>query len=89
MTSLLLRSSTWVELQSFTCNRARITMPNAGKNSLNRSGADAARQQRQEQPEVPGATGKPDDDSPEAALAAARKRRGKTRKHTSDDTPND
>jgi hypothetical protein len=64
-------------------------MPNAGRNSLKRSGADAARQQRQEQPKVPGATGKPADGSPKAATTAARKRRGKTRKQTSDDTPND
>jgi hypothetical protein len=45
------------------------------------------RQQRQEQPDVPGATGTPEDVSPRAAEIKARKRRGKTEKHVSEDTP--
>jgi hypothetical protein len=54
---------------------------------LSRSGMEAKRQQRSEQPDVPGASGSPDDSSPKAAEIKARKRRGKTQKNTSDDTP--
>jgi hypothetical protein len=64
-------------------------MANADRNNLHRSGFEDKRQQRQEQPEVPGATGAPEDTSPRAAEVKARKRLGKTRKHTSDDTPTD
>jgi hypothetical protein len=45
------------------------------------------RQQRQEQPEVAGATGTPEDVPPKVAEVKARKRRGKTEKHVGDDTP--
>jgi hypothetical protein len=62
-------------------------MARADSNNLKRSGIDSERQQRQEQPDVPGATGTPDDASPEQAEIRARKRLGKTEKHTSDDTP--
>jgi hypothetical protein len=62
-------------------------MARAERNTLHRSKIDLERQQRQEQPEVPGASGTPDDVSPKAAEVKARKRRGKTEKHTSDDTP--
>ena len=60
-------------------------MARADQNNLKRSGIEAERQQRQEQPEVSGASGTPDDASPEAARVRARKRLGKTEKHTSDD----
>jgi hypothetical protein len=36
---------------------------------------------------VPGASGSADDNSPEAAAERARKRLGKTEKHTSEDAP--
>jgi hypothetical protein len=62
-------------------------MARADQNNLSRSGMEAKRQQRSEQPDVPGASGSPDDSSPKAAEIKARKRRGKTQKHTSDDTP--
>jgi hypothetical protein len=62
-------------------------MARADRSSLQRSRIESDRQQRQEQPEVPGASGTPDDTSPEAAEVRARKRRGKTAKHTSEDTP--
>jgi hypothetical protein len=62
-------------------------MARADQNNLHRSGFEAKRQQRSEQPEVGGATGNPEDSSPKAAEIKARKRRGKTEKHTSDDTP--
>lgn len=62
-------------------------MARAERNSLKRSSIEAERQQRREQPEVPGATGGPGDFSPKAAEVKARKRRGKTEKHTSDDIP--
>ena len=62
-------------------------MAHAKRNTLRRSKIELERQQREEQPEVPGATGATDDLSPEAAEKQARKRRGKTIKHTSDDTP--
>jgi hypothetical protein len=62
-------------------------MANADRNNLRRSGRDENRQQRQEQPEVPGASGSEEDDSPEAAQQNALKRVGKTRKHTSSDAP--
>jgi hypothetical protein len=62
-------------------------MADANRRSLQNSNRQENRQQRGEQPDVPGATGGEEDVSPEAALEAARKRRGKTGKHTSDDTP--
>ncbi len=62
-------------------------MANADRNNLHRSGLQAKRQQRQEQPEVPGASGSPDDTSAKSANVKARKTRGKTQKHTSEDTP--
>jgi hypothetical protein len=45
------------------------------------------RQQRQEQPEVPGASGKPEDVPRKVAEVKARKRHGKTEKHVSEDVP--
>jgi hypothetical protein len=62
-------------------------MARAERNTLHRSAIEMERQQRQEQPEVPGATGSPDEVSPKAAEVKARKRRGKTEKHTGEDTP--
>ena len=44
-------------------------------------------QQREEEPVVPGATGDEDDTSPEAADERARKRLGKTERHTRDERP--
>jgi hypothetical protein len=61
-------------------------MAQAKRKSLGRSTRDTDRQQRHEMPTVPGATGRPDDRSPAAAVERARKRLGKTQKHTSDDT---
>jgi hypothetical protein len=60
-------------------------MARADKNNLHRSGMDEARQQRHEQPEVPGASGAEEDTSPHTAEVNAKKRFGKTEKHTSDD----
>ena len=62
-------------------------MARADKHDLRRSGMEAGRRQREEQPVVPGATGGDDDTSPEAAEVKARKRVGKTERHTSDDRP--
>ncbi|MFL5495473.1 MAG: hypothetical protein ACJ8DC_13910 [Gemmatimonadales bacterium] len=62
-------------------------MPRADRNTLRHSRIELDRQQRQEQPEVSGATGNPNEGTPEVAEVKARKRRGKTEKHTSDDTP--
>jgi hypothetical protein len=62
-------------------------MAHADRNTLHHSRIEMDRQQREEQPEVPGASGAGSDDSPQTASEAARKRHGKTRKHTSDDTP--
>jgi hypothetical protein len=61
-------------------------MARADQNNLHRSGLDEARQQRHEQPQVPGASGNEEDSSAEAAEVSARKRLGKTGKHTSDDS---
>jgi hypothetical protein len=61
-------------------------MAKADQNNLHRSGLQEKRQQRQEQPEVPGASGSPDDTSAKTANVKARRIRGKTQKHTSDDT---
>lgn len=44
-------------------------MARANRHTLNSSRLETERQQRHEQPEVPGATGTPDDVSPEAAEA--------------------
>jgi hypothetical protein len=62
-------------------------MAQANRKTLGRTSRELERQQRQEMPEVPGATGVGDDHSPDVAAEKARKRRGKTEKHTSDDTP--
>jgi hypothetical protein len=62
-------------------------MANADRNNLHRSGFENKRQQRQEQPQVPGATGSEDDTSAQTANVKARKIRGKTQKQTSDDSP--
>ena len=62
-------------------------MARADKNDLNRSRIESQRNQRGEQPAVAGAEGVEADHSPEAAEQAARKRVGKTRRHTSDDRP--
>ena len=64
-------------------------MANADRNNLHRSGLQEKRQQRNEQPQVPGASGSEDDTSAQTAKVKARKIRGKTQKHTSDDTAND
>jgi hypothetical protein len=61
-------------------------MARAKRNTLRRSRVDLDRQQRQEQPEVAGASGTPEDASPKVAAVKARKRRGKTEKHISDDS---
>ena len=61
-------------------------MARADQNNLRSSGREAARQQRDEQPDVPGATGAEEDTSAKAAEIKALKRRGKTEKHTSEDT---
>jgi hypothetical protein len=62
-------------------------MAQANRKSLGRSTRETERQQRHELPAVPGATGGQDDHSPKAAVEHARKRLGKTEKHTSDDSP--
>jgi hypothetical protein len=61
-------------------------MARASRNTLHRSRIDMDRQQRHEQPEVPGATGTPENVPPKVAEVRARKRRGKTEKHISEDT---
>jgi hypothetical protein len=65
--------------------RSGPIMAKADQNNLRGSWREEKRQQRQEQPEVPGASGGPEDTSAEAATAKARKIRGKTQKHTSED----
>ena len=62
-------------------------MARADKNDLNRSRIESERNQREEQPTVAGAEGGLGDHSPEAAEQAARRRVGKTRRHTGDDRP--
>ena len=62
-------------------------MAHANRKSLGRSTRETERQQRDEAPLVTGASGTADDHSPDAADEKARKRVGKTEKHTSDDTP--
>ena len=62
-------------------------MARANRNTLHRSRIDMDRQQRQEQPDVPGASGAPEDDSSQAAQVKSRKRLGKTQKHASEDRP--
>jgi hypothetical protein len=64
-------------------------MAKADQNNLRRSGREEKRQQRQEQPDVPGASGSEEDHSPEAARVEALKRHGKTNKHISDNAPAD
>lgn len=60
------------------------TSPDAGRNSLKESRIDEDRTQRREQRQVGGATGSREDNSPAAAGKAARRRRGKPRKHVSE-----
>jgi hypothetical protein len=67
--------------------RPGCIMAKADQNNLRRSGLEDKRQQREEQPKVPGASGGPEDTSPGSAAIKARKVRGKTQKPTSDDTP--
>jgi hypothetical protein len=62
-------------------------MARANRNTLHRSKIDMDRQQRQEQPQVPGATGTPEEVSPKVAEVKTRKRRGKTETHITEDTP--
>jgi hypothetical protein len=62
-------------------------MANADQNNLHRSGLQEKRQQRNEQPQVQGASGSKDDTSAQTARVKARKIRGKTQKHTGDDSP--
>jgi len=62
-------------------------MARADKNDLHRSRIEMDRQQREEEPVVPGASGGEEDTSPEAAEVRARKRLGKTERHTHDDRP--
>jgi len=62
-------------------------MSQANRKSLGRSTRETERQQRHEMPTVPGASGVQDDHAPKAAVEHARKRLGKTEKHTSDDAP--
>ena len=62
-------------------------MAQADRKTLGRTTRETERQQRQDLPEVPGASGGTDDHSPEAAAEQARKRVGKTGKHTRDDAP--
>jgi hypothetical protein len=61
-------------------------MARADQNNLRRSTRESTRQQRQEQPRVGGASGTEEDASPKTAEVKARKRHGKTEKHTGDDT---
>jgi hypothetical protein len=62
-------------------------MARADQNNLGRSARESARQQRQEQPRVGGASGMEGEASPKSAEVKAKKRHGKTQKHTRDDTP--
>ena len=62
-------------------------MAHANRNTLHRSKLQLERQQREVEVPVPGATGSTDDVSAEDAAEKARKRLGKTVKHTSDDGP--
>jgi len=64
-------------------------MAKADRNNLRRSARESSRQQRNEQPKVGGASGAEEDVSPETAAVKARKRHGKTGKHTGDDAPAD
>jgi hypothetical protein len=62
-------------------------MARADQNNLGRSARESARQQRHEQPRVGGASGTEEEASPKIAEVKARKRHGKTEKHTGDDVP--
>jgi hypothetical protein len=55
-------------------------MAQAKTNTLRKSRIEMDRQQRQEQPEVSGATGNREEVAPKVAEVKARKRRGKTEK---------
>jgi hypothetical protein len=55
-------------------------MARADQNSLHRSKVELDRQQREAEPEVPGAAGSSEEATPEAARKAS-KRFGKTNKH--------
>jgi hypothetical protein len=60
-------------------------MAHAKRNTLRRSTIETERQQRQEQPLVPGASGAPEDSSAHAAAVKARRTRGKTNKNVRED----
>lgn len=62
-------------------------MARADRNDLKQSRIELDRQQRKDHPKVPGASGSDEPVSPDAAEEQARKRHGKTSKHTSDDAP--
>jgi hypothetical protein len=62
-------------------------MARADKNNLHRSRIEADRQQRRQEPAVAGAHGKEEEHTPEAAEVRARKRVGKTERHSRDDRP--
>jgi hypothetical protein len=64
-------------------------MARADQNNLRRSARESTRQQRKEQPTVGGASGTEEDASPKTAEVKARKRHGKTEKHSSDDAPSE
>ncbi len=61
-------------------------MARANQNTLHRSRIEIDRQQRQEEPQVPGAAGRDEEVSPKTARTKARKRLGKTEKHVRDDS---
>jgi hypothetical protein len=61
-------------------------MAKADQNNLRRSARESTRQERKEQPKTGGASGTPEEASAEAAEIKARKRLGKTGKHTSEDS---
>ena len=62
-------------------------MAQADRKTLGRGTPETEPQQRHDMPDVPGASGSADDDSPDAAAERARKRLGKTEKHTSEEAP--
>jgi hypothetical protein len=62
-------------------------MAHAKRNTLRHSKIELERQQRDEQPEVPGATGTKEDVSPETPKERAGRRRGRTTKRPADNMP--
>lgn len=60
-------------------------MAHAKRNTLRRSAIETERQQRQEQPVVPGASRAPEDSSTRTAAVMARRRLGKTNKNVRED----